>query len=183
MRYLLIVFVCAVLVSACSNNEKTTVPAAPHSISDVSKAIKGKNYKTISLGILSPFEMDTANPVNWNIEKEDTSKFFRDYAVTQLAFTFRFSNDSACTFYDVEQKKNVVANYSIDNDASLGYEEEKPGIKIRISYNDSVELGGTKTGSIMTLSYLVRGINDKELLLETGRSFNNRKLVIWMKEE
>ena len=183
MKYLTFVFVCAVLFSACSNNEKITTPAAPGSVADVSKTIKGKNYKTVKLGIISPLAMDSANPVNWAIEKEDTSKFFMDYANKQLAFSLTFSKDSTCSFYDVEQKKNIAATFSIDNDANLGYEEAKPGIKLRINYSDSMDFGGTKTASVMTLSYGVLGMNDKELLLETGRSFNNRKLAVWMKVE
>ena len=83
----------------------------------------------------------------------------------------------------MEQKKNIAATFSIDNDAKLGYEEEKRGIKLRINYSDSIDLGGSKIASSMTLSYLVIGISDKELLLETGRSFNNRKLAVWMKGE
>ena len=98
MKYLTFVFVCAVLFSACSNNEKITTPAAPGSVADVSKTIKGKNYKTVKLGILSPLAMDSANAVSWAIEKEDTSKFFRDYANKQLAFALTFSNDSTCSF-------------------------------------------------------------------------------------
>ncbi len=183
MKYLSFVFVCAVLFTACSNNEKIITPAAPGSVADVSKTIKGKNYKTIKLGILSPLAMDSASPVNWAIEKEDTSKYFRDYAKTQLEFVLAFSKDSTCSFYDVEQMKNIAATFSVDNDAKLGYEEERPGIKLRINYRDSIDLGGSKIASSMTLSYLVIGINDKELLLETGRSFNNRKLVVWMKGE
>ena len=180
MKYLSFLFAFAVLLSACSNNDKMVVPAAPASVADVIKTIQGKNYKTVKLGVLSPFAMDSTNPVNWNIEKEDTSKFFRDYAKEQLEFKLTFSKDSACTYYNSEQKKNMPAAYSVDTDAKLGYDEEKAGIKLRINYNDAIDFGGTKTASVMTLSYLVVAMNDAALLLETGRSFNNRKLVVWM---
>ena len=35
----------------------------------------------------------------------------------------------------------------------------------------------------MTQSYLVRGLGEKEIILETGRSYNDHKLVVWMKAE
>ncbi len=187
MKYLSF-FAIAIIVSfsACNNAGKSgavSVPAAPASLQDLAKNINGKNYKTIKLGILSPFAMDSVNPVNWNVEKEDTSQFFRDYAKKQLAFSLSFLKDSSCSFFDADQQKSIPAKYSLDNDPKLGSDEEKPGIKLRVKYEDSLDFGGTKTAAKMTLSYLVRGLAEKEIILETGRSYNNRKLVVWMKAD
>jgi len=183
MKYLILVPAVAILIASCNNKEKISAPAAPASVKEVTTVVPGKNYKTIKLGILSPFAMDSANPVNWNIANEDTTKFFRDYAKSQLAFTLTFSKDSACSFYDASQKKTFTAKYSVDDDPKSGNDETKPGIKLRVQYKDSIEFGASKTPAEMTLTYLVRGINNNELLLETGNSFNDRKLVVWMKAE
>lgn len=172
--------------AACNNAGKTdnvSVPAAPASIQELAKNTNGKNYRTIKLGILSPFAMDSTNPVNWNVEKEDTTSFFRDYAKKQLAFALSFIKDSSCSFYDADQQKSIAAKYSLDNDPKLGSDEEKPGIKLRVKYEDSLDFGGTKTAAKMTQSYLVRGLSENEIILETGRSYNNRKLVVWMKAD
>ena len=183
MKYLFLALASAILFGACTSNTKEVIPAAPASVTDANKLIKGKKYSTVKLGVLSPFIYDTANPVNWQIQKEDTSKFFRDYAAKQLAFTLIFNNDSVCTYFDTDNDKIINAIYSVDNDAKLGYEEEKPGIKLRIKYADSLDFGGVKTPAAMTQSFLIQGINDKELLLQTSRSINNRKLVVWMKQQ
>ena len=183
MKYIFLVLAAIIFFGACTSNAKEVIPAAPVSVADANKLIKGKRYSTIKLGVLSPFIYDTANPVNWQIQKEDTSKFFRDYATKQLTFTLIFSNDSACTYFDTDNDKIINGTYSIDNDAKLGYDEEKPGIKLRIKYADSLDFGGVKTAAAMTQSFLIQGINDKELLLQTSRSINNRKLVVWMKQQ
>ncbi|MEP6675138.1 MAG: hypothetical protein ABJA78_08280 [Ferruginibacter sp.] len=183
MRNIMLLIAAVCIFSACSNQDKVTAPAAPKTVAEVMNSIKGRNYKVDRLGILSSFAMDSANPVNWNIMKEDTSKFFRDYAKTQMTFTINFSKDSTVSFYDTDNKKSIKGIYLVDNDAKLGYEEEKPGIKLRLKYQDSLEFAGGNTASEMTLSYLVRGMNDKELILETGREINSHKLVVWMKAE
>jgi hypothetical protein len=183
MKYPILFLMIAYFTCSCNNKETINKPAAPSTVKEVTTVIAGKSYKTTRLGILSPFAMDSANPVNWNIEKEDTTKFFRDYAKTQGTFTLSFSKDSSCSFFDCSQKKNINASYAADNDPKMSSDEMKAGIKIRIHYKDSLEFGATKTAADMTQTYLVRGMNDKELLLETGNSYNDRKLVVWMKAE
>ena len=181
MKYVLLLLITAISFTACHHEEAVKAPPTPKSITDVTSAVKGKHYKVEKLGLLSAFEMDSLNPVNWNIQKEDTSKFFRDYADKQLAFKLDFSNDSAASFTD--EGKMIRAVYATDNDPSFGYEEEKPGIKLRLKYSDSLELGADKSAAVMTQSYLVRGVDDKSLLLETKKSINNHALVVWLKAE
>ncbi len=182
MKYLLSLLVIAATVMACHHAEEhVVVPAAPKSVAEVTSAVKGQHYKVAKLGTLSPFAMDSLNPVNWQVQEQDTSKFFRDYATKELKFKIDFSNDTTVSFMD--EDKTTRGFYSVDNDANLGYEEEKPGIKLRIKYSDSMEFGGNKTAATMTQSYLVQGLGNKEIILETGKSINNRKLVVWMKAD
>ena len=172
------------MFSSCSNqHQKLVSPAAPETPAQVLNSIKGKNYKVTRLGILSPFAMDSLNPVNWDIMKDDTSRFFQDYAKKQMEFIINFSKDSTAKFFDTDKSKQVQATYWVDNDLKLGYEEEKPGVKLRLKYADSIDMGGGNTASEMTMSYLIRGSNNKELILETGRQYNSHKLIVWMKAD
>lgn len=181
---LIIIALCAGMgLAACNGSTETAkAPAAPTSIAEVKTAIKGKTYTVANLGLLSPFASDTANPVNWKVQQEDTSKFFREYVAEQKAFTLSIGNDSTATFFDAANKKTVKAVFKIDDAMNEGYDEkEKPGIKLRLQYSDSIEFGGQKTASVMTQTYLVRGLSANELVVETGQAFNRRTLVLWLK--
>jgi hypothetical protein len=183
MKYVFMILGASILFAACTNGEKETAkaPLMPKSVQDVTGSIKGKKYKVDKLGILSPFASDSLSPVNWKIQQQDTSKFFRDYAAKQTAFTVDFNNDSLASFRDGDAGKMINAVYSVENEINPEDEEEQPGIKIKLVYNDSMEFGGNKTAAKMTLKLRVMGVDAGNLLLETNRSYNNRKLVLWMK--
>jgi hypothetical protein len=183
MKPILLMLGAALCLAACNETGKTaTAPAAPKSVAEVTAAIKGKTYKVENLGLLSPFASDTANPVNWKVQQEDTSKFFRDYVAKQNQFTLSISADSSASFFDAANNKTVKGIFTVDDAITEGYsEKEKPGIKLRLQYNDSLDFGGKKTASVMTQSYLVKGISANELVVETGQSFNRRTLVLWLK--
>jgi hypothetical protein len=183
MKKLIVPSIVVCIFSACNSQEKMNAPAAPTSVTEFANEVKGQHYKVERLGLLSAFAMDSLNPVNWNFTKEDTSKFIRDYVKAQMNFSIDFSKDSTVHFFDTDGKKNTQGIYSLDNDPKLGYEEEKPGIKLRMKYQGSMEFAGNQTASEMTMSYLIRGANAKELILETGREVNSHKLVVWMKAE
>lgn len=185
MKPILFLAAAALYLTACNQSGKTDAPtnlAAPQSIADVKANIKGKTYTVAKLGLLSPFASDTANPVNWKVQQEDTSKFFRDYVAQQQPFTLTIGNDSTATFFDVANKKTVKATFSVDDAVKEGYDEkEKPGIKLRLQYSDSMEFGGQKTAALMTQTYLIRGFSANEMVVETGQAFNRRTLVLWLK--
>jgi len=174
---LLVIGLCAtVLVVACKEASKP-VPDAPKSIAEVKDAIKGKKYKVSNLGLLSPFKSDAANPVDWKVQEQDTSKFFREYAAKLNQYTLDVSADSAVSFLDMSNNKLVKGTYSVDNGTD---DEEIPGIKLRLKYSDSLDFGGRKNAAVMTQSYIVRGVAANELVVETSNAFNNRKVVLWL---
>jgi hypothetical protein len=183
MKYVFIILGASILFAACNNstNETAAAPPVPKSVQDVTGSIKGKKYKVDKLGILSPFASDSLNPVNWKIHQQDTSQFFRDYAAKQTVFTVNFSKDSLADFRDGDAGKMINAVYTVENETNPEGEGELPGIKIKLAYNDSMEFGGKKTAAKMTLKLRVMGVDAGNLLLETNRSYNNRKLVLWMK--
>jgi hypothetical protein len=184
MKYVLMLVGAAAIFTACTSQEKEVVaPASPKSAADVTAAVKGKKFKTEKLGLLSPFATDSLDSVNWKIQQQDTSKFFRDYAGKQMNFAVNFSNDSLAGFMDTDAGKMVQAVYSVVNDTSPEGEDEKPGIKIKLAYNDSMDFGGSKTAAKMTLSLRVIGMDAGNLLLESNRSYNRRPLAMWMKAQ
>jgi hypothetical protein len=188
MKYSFLVVVIIFAFTACSNQEKVA-PAAPTTAAAALTGLQGKTYKVEKMGLLSRFKMDTINPVNWDIK--DTSSFYKNYAKSQSGLVFTFSKDSAVnflnpdgsSFFNPGPAKMIKAIFTTDNDAKLQNDEEKPGIKLRIVYNDSLDFGGTKTASKMTQSFLIRGMNEKELIVETGNAFNEQKVVLWMKAD
>jgi hypothetical protein len=185
MKYGLMMFCAVSLFAACSNSGKDELaaPAAPKSAADVVAVIKGKKYKVEKLGILSPFKADSLNPVNWKIQQQDTSKFFREYAAKQMTFTVDFNSDSLATFMDADAGKMVKAVYSVVNDTNPEEKDEKPGIKIKLVYSDSMEFGGGKTAARMTLSMRVLEADAGNILLESNRAYNERPLAMWMKAQ
>ncbi len=173
----------ALCLAACNGSTETAkAPAAPKSIAEVKTAIKGKTYTVANIGLLSPFASDTINPVNWKVQQEDTTKFFRDYVAKQQPFTLTIGNDSTATFFDAANNKTVKAVFDVDDAMNEGYDEkEKPGFKLRLRYNDSLDFGGQKSAALMTQTYLIRGLAANEMVVETGQSFNRRTLVLWLK--
>jgi hypothetical protein len=179
--YVATMFVCMFIACTNAGQETAAVPPAPKSVQDITAAIKGKKYQVSKLGLMSPFASDSLNPVNWKVQEQDTSAFFRKYVTRQTGFTIAFNTDSLADFMDIDADKMVKAVYTVENDTNPEDEEEQAGYKIKLSYNDSMEFAGNKTAAKMTLSLRVTGIDAANLLLETNRSYNNRKMVLWMR--
>jgi hypothetical protein len=106
----------------------------------------------------------------------DTSKHFKDYLKERMAFTIEFVNDTAAILND--ENKKITGTYKFDNETS---EDEKEGIKLRISYRDSsVSFPGAAGPMIMTYTFAIAGADEKALLMELPRSYNNRKVAVLM---
>ncbi len=164
---------------SCSNEKKEeTPPPAPVSISSVNAFIKGKSFSTYKVGTISNFEMDKENPYQWLDEKKDTTKFMRDYLAGRVKFAIQFVNDSTATLTD--DGKTISAIYKLDNKTG---EDEKEGIKFRFTYEDKdgEMMPGATDPVIMTSTYIIKGIDAENLLLEAPRELNNRKLAVLMK--
>jgi len=171
-----------IFFSCSSNDQKITTPSLPPKpvLPDaVLGIIKGKNYTAEKIATLSPFEMDAKNHYDWFDEKKDTSSFTKTFLKERMGMQLRFKNDSAVSLID--DNKTTEATYKLD---TIIKEEEKPGIKLRIRYSDSsMSFPGVTEPMIMTYTFNVLGIDEKRLLLETPRSYNNRKVATLLKAE
>lgn len=163
------------ILNSCSSKPGTAaLPEAPASIKAVQDELKGKKYKTEKAGTHSPFKDDKT--VEW-LEPKADDKFEKGIADDSKTLQLEFSNDTAVTVN--YKSKTYIGTYVIDDVAG---EEERPGIKLRVSYVDEDFKFGDGPATKVTYTYIVEGINDKSLLLETPRSMNNRKIVVLMSE-
>jgi len=166
------------IIISCNNTSTTTtsetlatkLPEKPTSIDAVHATLKGKNYKTINAGTISPFEMDKDNPYEWQDKLQDTSA--KKYLSENMEFTLNFTNDTSVTVFDDGEQSQ--GTYRIDTTAT---EDHPTGMKLKLSYMS--KMFGSEP-SLLTFTYLINGISDKQLFLQTPREVNNRKVVVLM---
>jgi hypothetical protein len=148
------------------------LPEAPASIKAVQDEVKGKKYKAERAGTHSVFEND--KEIAW-LNPKDEDKFEKEIEDESKSLQLEFINDTSVT---VIAKDKIYNGTYVVNDTTK--EDEKSGIKLRISYVDEEFKFGDGPASLVTYTYLVEGISDKNLLLETPRSMNRRKIVVLM---
>lgn len=181
MRITLLLLSIILVTGSCGIDNAATLslPPKPSSPEALKKFVAGKSFKSIKAGTVSPFQMDKENPYQWLDEKKDTTTFARNFISKRMQFTLQFVNDSSVIFTD--DGKQTAGIYLFDTETG---EEEKEGIKLRISYVDtSMYFPGASGPVTLTSTYPVAGADDNSLLLGTPRSFNNRPVVILMKKQ
>ena|SRR5437868_3578394 len=157
--------------SADATAAASKLPAKPGSIETVQAGLKGKNFKTVNAGTMSPFEMDKNNPYEWQDKITDT--FTKKNLADQMSFSLNFLNDTAVTIFDDGKEKQGA--WKVD---TITNGDEPTGVKLRVSHMD---LGfGSNDSMKVTYTYPISGMNDKQLLLLTSRDINNRKVVVLM---
>ena len=179
MRFPTIVAIIYFFVVGCGNTKTVNLPPVPTSADAVSKAIKGKKFKTAELALISSLEADKNNPYEWFDEIKDTTPFFKNYEKQKLKFELDFGNDTIAIIRD-ESGINT-ANWKIDDQPKS---DETAGLFLRLSvFNDEKLIPGQIRASMITFSYKVLGINDKELFLQTPNMFKMKKVAVLMKTE
>jgi hypothetical protein len=158
---------------SCSSDEvgKNDFPAAPSSMEAVKKALPGASYKAEKAGYRF---LSTDKEIKW-LEPKAEDKMEKEVVEKVKTTQLHFVNDTAC-LVEIAGKK-YPGTYVVDD--TINY-EEKPGIKIRISYVDEEFKFGDAPASMVTYTYIVEGISNKKLLLQTPRSLNNKNIIILM---
>jgi hypothetical protein len=170
---ILIAAITIVALNSCSSEtNKNSLPEAPASIKAVKDEVKGKKYKAEKAGTHSVFEND--KQIKW-LEPKKEDDFEKKIADESKSLQFDFVNDTAVTV--IAKGKTYTGTYAADD---IVKEDEKPGIKLRISYVDEEFKFGDGPASMVTYTYLVEGISNKSILLETPRSMNRQKIVVLM---
>lgn len=134
--------------------------------------VKGKKYQAEKAGTHSVFEND--KEIEW-LEPKEENKFEKQIADEAKTLRLDFINDTAVIVAAKDKRYN--GTYKADD---MVKEDEKPGIKLRVSYIDEEFKFGDGPAMEVTYTYLVEGISDKNLLLETPGSMNRRKIVVLM---
>lgn len=181
MKRLLSLLSVILFFTACTNDQPGSMylPAKPVSTETAYQLVKGKTFDTKYVATLSPFAMDNKSPYEWMDEKKDSSKFSRDYLKARMAFSLQFINDSSILIHD--DGKTINGTFKMDSEI---FENEKEGLKLRISYPDtSMSFPGMTEPMIMTFAFLIAGVDEKNLLLETPRSYNNRRVAVLMQSK
>ena len=165
-----------VMLQACvSKTNSVSQPQPPASVKAVLDELKGEKYKVEKAGTHSVFEND--KEIEW-LEPKEEDKFEKQIADEAKTLQLNFTNDTAVTV--TVKDKTYVGTYKADD---VVKEDEKPGIKLRISYIDEEFKFGDGPATEVTYTYLVEGISDNSLLLETPRSMNRRKIVVLMNKQ
>ncbi len=167
---------------ACSQKKENSLPA-PVSKSAVQKLITGKTFVTSRIGTLSPFAsgLDKEEPYKWFDEEKELNDFAKKYQAERIEFVLQFVNDTLVKITD--DGKTWDAVYKIDEGVK---DEEKAGMKFRFIYPDiegTMSFPGATEPMVLTSTYLIAGVNDNAMIVETPRQFNRSTVVLWMKEK
>jgi hypothetical protein len=163
-------------ICSCSSKESPATQA-PSFVKAVQDEIKGKKYKVEKAGTHSVFADD--KEIQWlepkKDDKDQLNKFENQIVADAKSLQLDFVNDTSVTV--IIKDKTYSGTYLL-NDTTK--EDEKPGIKLRISYVDEEFKFGDGPASLVTYTYIVEGVSNKSILLETPRSMNDRKIVVLM---
>lgn len=182
MKKLFALLIVSLAFIACSQKKENQLPA-PASVAETHKSILGKTFVTDRVGTVSPFSssMDKEQPNRWFDEEKELNDFAKEYQTERNKFILQFVNDTLLKVTD--DGKTWDAVYKIDEEKK---EDEKSGMKLRFSYPDNegtMNFPGAIGPMILTSSYFIAGKNEKGMILETTRKFNNGTVVVWMKEK
>lgn len=181
MKQHFILFAMALVIYSCSNEDKplSIFPDYPASLASVKETVKGKSFSVAEVAIISPFAMDKENPYEWMDGKKDSSAFTMQFRNARLEMKLKFINDSIVSLTD--DYKTTEATYRFDTAAGP---PKKGNMALLLSIpNANMFIPGTTIPMMMTYTYSIHGADDKRLLLETPRSFNNQKVVVLMKAD
>ena len=173
-------FVIAGLVlfaSACKQS-KETVPPAPANVKAVQDFVKGKKLSTKSVGFYSMLEVNGVKDVKWLDLAELKDGMTKKAATEELSLALQFVNDTAVVV--TKNGKNFTGTFAVVSDTGVK-ENENPGIKLKLMYADpDMSFGDMLTD--LTFSYIVLGLDDKRIMVQTPRTINRQNLIALMTE-
>ena len=159
-----------------SKSEAEIIPAAPTSLQQVKDFIKGKELQVIKAGQYGMTILNDEPEIEW-IDTTVQKNRLTLRLMNELGnWRMKFLNDTACTIISNETK--YTGTWTLDDQAE---EDEKPGIHLRLKYEDPEFNAGIFEGSPVTYTYIVKAVSEKNILLELPRELNRRKLVSLLK--
>jgi hypothetical protein len=176
MRSFLFFIVTLLLNASCTNEAKkeSSIPNGPATMIVALKELKNKNYVVEDVGFIRIF-MDKEDPIKWTKEMPDTSKMYKDFVNDRKNFSLSFITDT--TVKIVDEKTDLQALWSLEKDTSNT-------ILLHLKYEDaSFNMPGATEPTMVTYTYKIKGIDDKNMLLETPRQYNDMPVALLMKKK
>lgn len=171
-RASIVVFALTFILQACTAEKVKSLPPFPTSVKAVQDMVKGKNFTTTATGFYGAITVNDVKEVEWIDTTKEKEAMVKGVVAETSSFKLKFVNDTAVTV----MLKNVTYKgaYKVEDVVN---ENEQAGIKLRITYVDPSFSFGSTEGMEVTYTYLVKGMDEKSLLLELPREVNRRKIV------
>jgi hypothetical protein len=171
-RVSILVVAVSLFLGACTAEKTKSLPPLPTSVKAVQDMVKGKNFTTTATGFYGAITVNDVKEVEWIDTTKEKEVMIKSVVAETSSFKLQFVNDTAVTV----MLKNVTykGTYKVEDVVN---ENEQAGIKLRITYVDPSFSFGNTEGMEVTYTYLVKGMDEKSLLLELPREVNRKKIV------
>ncbi|MFT3674847.1 MAG: hypothetical protein QM781_03015 [Chitinophagaceae bacterium] len=165
-------FLAAVFLSGCSNSAEKTLPPAPASVAQTLAWLQGRTLTLQKAGFYGALTVNNNTEINWIDTSAQAEPLIRETVRELGSWSMRLGTDS--TIVVNSKGASYQGHYKVDDQPQ---EEEKPGIRLRVTYVDpTFSFGGSEPMEV-TYTYVVKGIDAKELLLELPREINRKRLL------
>ena len=166
-----------IFVTGCTV-KKETIPAAPNGTKAVQDFVKSKKLTVKSLGFFDNFSVNDKKEVKWIDMAKEKDEMTKEVANEEMTFSLQFINDTAAIV--LKKGGSFTATYSVVELKEKEGEDE-PGVRLKLTYLDpEMSFGGV--ASAATYSFVVLGLDDKRMMLQTPRSINRQPLISIMSE-
>ncbi|NCT73141.1 MAG: hypothetical protein GXC78_01310 [Chitinophagaceae bacterium] len=163
------------LLIGCKDEGTKALPPAPSSVAQTLAWLQGRTLTVQKAGFYGALTVNNNTTINW-IDTTDKAEPLVKETVRELGnWNLRLGTDSSIV---VNSKgDSYTGYYKVDDQPQEG---ETPGIRLRVTYPDpTFSFGGSEPMEV-TYTYLVKGIDAKEMLLELPREINRQKLLALM---
>lgn len=157
-----------------SNVVSKDLPPAPVTLGATKAALQKNTYTVEDVGFIRTF-MGKEDPVEWSGAREDTVKMYREFIDDRKKLQLEFLTDTSLILTGEKTKYNAL--YSLEKDTSSV-------VLLDIKYADpDFAFAGSSETSMVTFTYKIRGISDKQLYLQTPNSYNDQPAVVLMRKK
>jgi len=171
-KTILCLILSGILFVACSNSEKHTPPPAPVSVAQTQAWLQGRTLTVQKAGFYGALTVNNNTEINWIDTTVQAEPLIKETVRELGNWSLRLGTDS--TVVVNSKDASYQGHYRIDDQPQEG---ETPGIRLRVTYADpTFSFGGSEPLEV-TYTYIVKGIDAKELLLELPREINRKRLL------
>lgn len=165
-------FLAAVLFAGCGDPGTKALPPAPASVAQTLAWLQGRTLTVQKAGFYGSLTVNDNTEINWIDTSAQAEPLIKETMRELGSWSLKLGADSAVVVNN--KGASYQGRYKVDDQPQ---EEEKPGIRLRVTYVDpTFSFGGSEPMEV-TYTYMIKGIDAKELLLELPREINRKKLL------